>query len=200
MILRNNIVVPESNIPKVLTQFWVSVNTVMGFCSSFTFRSLARSKPVLVNEAGISALEFTLVLPLIIILIAGVVQLGNAYHELQVLQQALRHGARVAAHYSSPTAGVACLTLTAAATKATREYLNQNGLYPDLNELDPNKFPWTITPSMTTKVEGGVSVYFINMLGQKSTQVNSCVFCPNRLLSGITPSATASFALRGACT
>ena len=155
------------------------------------------------NEAGVSALEFALVLPLIVILITGVVQLGNAYHQLQVLHEALRQGARVAVDLSKPApAAVACASLSNAAKTASREYLHQSGLYPDTGITDANKMPWTISVKSiptTARTEGGVTVYFIEMSGQKNSKVNSCLFCANGFLANVLPSSKASFAIRGTC-
>ena len=151
------------------------------------------------NESGVSALEFTIVLPLIILLITGLVQLGNAYHELQVLQEALRQGARVAADLSKPGGGVACATLKNAAKSSARSYLKQNGLDPNTGIVDPNKVPWTITPTTTSKIEGGVTVYMVELTGQKNSKVDRCLFCANGFLTRILPTAKSVFALRGTC-
>lgn len=156
------------------------------------------------DDSGVSVLEFTIVLPLIILLIAGVVQLGNAYHQLQVLHEALREGARVAVDLSkpAPSTGVTCASLSTAAKTAARQYLNRNGLDPDLAITTPSQMPWTITTkaiATNTRTEGGVTVRFIELTGQKNAAVSQCLFCPNQVLRRLYPVTSTSFAIRGTC-
>ena len=56
-------------------------------------RGLAR---VLAADSGASAVEFALVLPLLIVLVFGIIQFGIYYNRAQGLQAAAREGARIA--------------------------------------------------------------------------------------------------------
>ncbi|MGH2691235.1 MAG: TadE/TadG family type IV pilus assembly protein [Actinomycetota bacterium] len=55
----------------------------------------ARTSPW-AGDAGASAVEFALVLPVLILLVFGIVQFGIAYNRVQGLQAAAREGARLA--------------------------------------------------------------------------------------------------------
>jgi Flp pilus assembly protein TadG len=48
------------------------------------------------GDAGASAVEFALVLPVLLLLVFGIVQFGIAYNRVQGLQAAAREGARLA--------------------------------------------------------------------------------------------------------
>jgi hypothetical protein len=134
-------------------------------------------------------------LPLLIMLIGGVVQLGMAYHQLQVLHEALRQGARVAVDNSPAT----CASLRTDAKRATRQYLLNNGLDPSYtpSTVNSSSAPWTITPTTPTRTEGGTTVRFIEMLGARNPNAQNCIFCPNRFLGRLLPSTRVSFALKG---
>ena len=49
------------------------------------------------DERGVAIVEFALIMPILILLVAGVVQFGIMYSQYQVLQGAAREGARCAA-------------------------------------------------------------------------------------------------------
>ncbi len=151
------------------------------------------------SEAGTSMLEFAIVLPLLILLIGGVVQLGMAYHQLQVLHEALRQGARIAVDNSPAT----CASLRTDAKRAARQYLQNNGLDPNYTPATVNSSsaPWTITPSTPSRTEGtgpgATTVRLIQMTGARNPAAQNCIFCPNRFLGRLLPSTRVSFALKG---
>ena len=49
------------------------------------------------DERGVAVVEFALIMPVLILLVAGVIQFGIMYSQYQVLQGAAREGARCAA-------------------------------------------------------------------------------------------------------
>lgn len=57
------------------------------------------------NEEGAAALEFALVLPLLIMVVFGIVEFGRIYSQYQVYQGAAREGARYAAVRSGAGVG-----------------------------------------------------------------------------------------------
>jgi Flp pilus assembly protein TadG len=61
-----------------------------------TLSDKLRSRWLLRGEAGASAVELALILPLLILLIFGIVQFSIAYNRVQGLQAAAREGARFA--------------------------------------------------------------------------------------------------------
>jgi len=56
-----------------------------------------RRNRIIKNEKGASAVEFALILPILIILVFGIVQFGIAYNNYIALTHATREGARLAA-------------------------------------------------------------------------------------------------------
>lgn len=51
---------------------------------------------------GVSAVEFALFLPLLLVLLGGTLDVGRAIHQAQTLDKALRTGAAYAAHVAEP--------------------------------------------------------------------------------------------------
>ncbi len=56
-----------------------------------------RRHRIIKNEKGASAVEFALILPILVILVFGIVQFGIAYNNYIALTHAAREGARLAA-------------------------------------------------------------------------------------------------------
>jgi Flp pilus assembly protein TadG len=56
------------------------------------------------RQEGSSIVEFALVLPVLILVLAGVIDLGHAFHDYIVINNAAREGARFASHFpNEPT-------------------------------------------------------------------------------------------------
>lgn len=56
------------------------------------------------RERGATAVEFALVLPILLVLVIGIIEFGRAYHVQTTLSNAARDGARVMALQDSATA------------------------------------------------------------------------------------------------
>ena len=56
-----------------------------------------RSLKIIKNENGASAVEFAIILPILVILIFGIVEFGIAYNNYLAITHAAREGARLAA-------------------------------------------------------------------------------------------------------
>ncbi len=84
------------------------------------------------SEGGISALELTLVLPVLIVLIAAVVDLGLALRRYQIVSEAAKFAAKqTAADSASPNANNSawlCDDLRAKAEAYANDYLASNGI------------------------------------------------------------------------
>jgi Flp pilus assembly protein TadG len=63
------------------------------------------------NEKGAAIVEFALVVPLLLLLLWGIVDIGRAFYTLNNLASAVREGARSAAVMSTPPDGSANTTL-----------------------------------------------------------------------------------------
>ena len=61
---------------------------------------------IIKSEKGASAVEFALILPILVILVFGIVQFGIAYNNYIALTHAAREGARLAAVNMDETEGI----------------------------------------------------------------------------------------------
>jgi Flp pilus assembly protein TadG len=59
------------------------------------------------DERGAAAVEFALVVPLLLLMVLGVAEFGRAYHVQASLSQAAREGVRVMALQNDPAAAIA---------------------------------------------------------------------------------------------
>ena len=65
-----------------------------------------RRHRIIKSEKGASAVEFALILPILVILVFGIVQFGIAYNNYIALTHAAREGARLAAVNMDETEGI----------------------------------------------------------------------------------------------
>ena len=63
--------------------------------------STTRRRPRTVGSSGQSLIEFALVLPMLLVLVFGIVEFGNAWRHYQLITNTAREGARVAVLPSS---------------------------------------------------------------------------------------------------
>ena len=62
------------------------------------------------RQSGQEAVEFAILLPVLILIVFGVLDLGRAFHAAIVITNAARVGARYAMEYPSDTAGIKAAT------------------------------------------------------------------------------------------
>jgi Flp pilus assembly protein TadG len=62
------------------------------------------------HEKGSSLVEFSLILPLLILIISGVADFGRAYHDYIIISNASREGARFASHFPDNESGIQSTT------------------------------------------------------------------------------------------
>jgi Flp pilus assembly protein TadG len=60
-------------------------------------RSQRGKHGLLRRTEGATAVEFAIILPILLLIVGGIMDVGHAYHELHVVNEASREGARVAA-------------------------------------------------------------------------------------------------------
>jgi hypothetical protein len=102
-------------------------------------RHLARS------EAGAELIEFSLTLPLLLLLVLGIIEFGMLFREYEVVTNAAREGARIAILPGYGDADVKA---------RIEDYFDKAGLDTDLADI-PDAFPATPTPI------GGVCVSLV---------------------------------------
>jgi hypothetical protein len=81
------------------------------------------------GQSGSSAIEFALVLPVLIVLLFGIVEFGVLFYDKAMITNASREGARLGIVYAGPAGcvGAACYTSEADVTTRVNEYLGIGG-------------------------------------------------------------------------
>jgi len=75
------------------------------------------------SESGAVAVEFAIMLPVLVLILFGVIQFGKVYSQWQVFQGAAREGARCAAVQAAEAAvGLPVCNVTTAVTEAAGAY------------------------------------------------------------------------------
>jgi len=75
------------------------------------------------QQSGSSAVEFALVLPILVILLFGIVEFGIILYDKAVITNASREGARYGILFREPGAEVACSDITSRITSYTSDNL-----------------------------------------------------------------------------
>lgn len=150
--------------------------------------------------------EFAIALPLLLLMLSGVANLGSMLWQIQQFSDAARHGARIAANRSNdslggfarPCSGASSESLTSIATSAATDYINQNNLNP---------MSWWSAPTAAI-VSGGWSdgstpfptSNFVQVQISTNTAVTkNCVLCYSNVLSYLDISVRSVFLVEGAC-
>ncbi len=112
------------------------------------FRSNA--KRGLSGEHGAIAVEFAIILPVLVLLVFGIIDFGHAWYVRHVLQNSCREGARYATRYQ--TDGSGNRVLPSALTPSIQDYIlnttaENEGSGTGLNSLLPPDAGATVTPS-----------------------------------------------------
>lgn len=70
---------------------------IRAWADAIELRKCGEAVPDARDEAGVSAVEFALVLPLLLLLVIGTIEFGRVWNQYQIYQGAAREGARCAA-------------------------------------------------------------------------------------------------------
>lgn len=167
------------------------------------------------DERGVSLLELAIFLPLILLIIAGVVDYGFALREIQVISSAAREGARIAATHArlhpvscndakAPESGIRCdtasstsLTIGAgdsvaiAAKKGACGFVRNSG-------LDPAE--WVVKSKVPAPVtEDGAEFDIVTIDIRRSPDAPACLLCWESFLEALKPQSQSTFALEARC-
>ena len=134
-------------------------------------RHLARS------ESGAELIEFSLTLPLLLLIVLGIIEFGFVFREYEVVTNAAREGARIAILPGYADADV---------TARVNDYLTTAGLDTDLATVDPGTAtptpvgsvcvsmkPVTVTYQHAVPFLGGIMTYFGSSLGTLTLSATS---------------------------
>ena len=83
---------------------------------------MARWKNLRREQRGASLVELALVLPLLLLLVMGIVDLGRAFNNLMIITNASREGARYASRFPADSNGIIA---------STRREAENSGINPD---------------------------------------------------------------------
>lgn len=88
------------------------------------------------RESGAAAVEFALVLPILVLLVMGIVEFSRAYNAKEALQYAVREGARSLAIYNDPSVVPQLVKDRAIALDATKVTVPTPAACPDSPDSD----------------------------------------------------------------
>ena len=66
---------------------------------------MSKTKKGMRGEHGAVAVEFAIILPILLLLVFGIIDFGHAYYMKHVLQNSCREGARYATRYQTDNSG-----------------------------------------------------------------------------------------------
>ena len=167
-------------------------------------------------ESGISLLELAVVLPIIVLFVAGIIDYGSALREIQTISSASREGARIAASHSrihrtvrcssqDPAARAGSCQLTgstsfeivasdpvdAAARKSACGFIGNSGLRGE---------DWIVSTVVPAPiVEDRTAFDVITVKVEKSPNASKCIICWDKLLNSFQPKAESTFTLETNC-
>ena len=82
---------------------------------------MSKTKKGMGGERGAVAVEFAIILPILLLLVFGIIDFGHAYYMKHVLQNSCREGARYATRYQTDDSGNRLLP--SALTPSIRDYI-----------------------------------------------------------------------------
>jgi len=146
------------------------------------------SKRRLNGEHGAIAVEFALILPVLLLLLFGIVDFGHAWYMRHVLQNSCREGARYATRYQTDASGNRLLPSTL--SPSIQNYIlnttaENAGSGTGLNSLLPTGAGAAVTPSGPAYFETDITKLPLEDLTVTVTAKKDW-FILNKLVPGIT--------------
>jgi Flp pilus assembly protein TadG len=105
------------------------------------------SKRGLRGERGAVAVEFAIILPVLLLLVFGIVDFGHGWYMRHVLESSCREGARYATRYQTKTDGTGVRLLPSALTPTIQDYVLNTCLKSGDSYLLPTSAGTVVTPS-----------------------------------------------------
>ena len=140
------------------------------------------------RNSGVAAVEFAIVMPILILLIAGMMDLGHAFYLKQIITNASREGARYGILYKTGSDGDRIAPISLAPSISTWVLKGpSDGGQCDLNDILAGDNPQVPTPTGTGYSTGAV--------GEDLTVTVTCVktwWILNKFVPTLDPSITLS--------
>jgi Flp pilus assembly protein TadG len=145
------------------------------------------------SERGAVAVEFAIILPILLLLVFGIIDFGHAWYMRHMMSDASREGARYATRYKTDATGHRILPMNLSPTMATY-VLTTAGL---TNRLPCDASP-TVTPSGAAATETNPSIlagedYIVTITATKTW------FVLGKLIPGFGDSKTITVATTMTC-
>jgi hypothetical protein len=136
-------------------------------------------------EHGVIAVEFALILPVLLLLVFGIVDFGHAWYMKHVLQNACREGARYATRYQTKTDATGARVLPSALSPSIQNYILYTALKNGDSHMLPSDADVHVTPSGPAYTETDVTKLPLEDLTVTVTAKKHW-FVVNKLVPGIT--------------
>ena len=142
-------------------------------------------------DSGVSIVELALLLPLIILLIAGMVDLGLALREAQVISEASRYGARLGS-----SRFITCEQIEKTAESNALRYLKDAGLNETKWQVDAAVLPpLGDDPAKEDEMGDVLKFRSVQVSITRNTNSPSCILCVLPILNTIGTAAKSTFLL-----
>lgn len=125
-----------------------------------------------IDPRGQSLLEFAIVLPLFLILLAGIADLGLMYLTSQTIQHASREGARFAVKLENLEVANPGDPGDFRVSDYVETYIPDAGLYSGFTDISTVFLGCATSDQVTVIVSGDYSFLALNMIGLDSVQLN----------------------------
>jgi Flp pilus assembly protein TadG len=155
------------------------------------------------NQVGAAFVETVIILPVLLILTVGLINIGSLLWQITIASDAVRHGARAAARSSMESRMQPCTDIINQANQSTQDYMLNTlkipqhvwefGPWPSGN---PGAQTCEITPPEATV---NTAILVRQKIQMKDTVNGTCLFCFGGIVQKILPAASISFLLPGAC-
>ncbi|MCC6219826.1 MAG: pilus assembly protein [Deltaproteobacteria bacterium] len=146
------------------------------------------------DNRGISLVELSIILPMLMLLLGGIVDVGLTLRTYQVVSEAARQAARVGS-------GVSCADAPGVAVDTATNFLTNAGYKVQEVKGDETINHWIIAAVQAQHQEGLGTAAFDECMLRVSIDQNtpSCVICLGETFLGLRANAESTFAMEPGC-
>ncbi len=179
------------------------------------------------DEAGISLLELAIFIPVLVLIVAGIIDYGFALREVQAISSASREGARIAASHArinrtytesggkriynnvpcvdpkSPLSSILCGAKSSGAltVEPSDPVANaaKKAACSSINNAGLNGAEWNVTASVPEVAEDWTTFDVVTVQIEKNPDAAKCLLCWNNLLEAFRARSESTFVLEAEC-
>lgn len=141
-------------------------------------------------QAGVALIELALVLPLLLFILVGLIDIGLPISQQDVILDATRHVGENLSTVSLSNSSLPCEELADLDQGLFGSYLQRSGLNPA---------DWIVEAGISTQAEDGYEVQIVNVIARSNPERQSCWFCFGSNWRIFRVRAESSFTLLGGC-